>query len=133
MRHILPFIANQLSRRINVCDVVCVCKICLLAIGLRITLSSFAPIELYLLNYNFVNVDRYLRSVSILTFMNKIDKLREKVEKGDDFSAAIDRVRKQAAELSQSADVKSDFERGLYSHIHQILVENPYSTFIPTG
>lgn len=65
--------------------------------------------------------------------MNKIDILREKIEKGGDFAAAIDTIRKQSGELATSANVKSDFERGLYSHIHSILTQNPYSIFNPTG
>lgn len=65
--------------------------------------------------------------------MNKIDILREKIEKGGDFAAAVSRVRDQADELARCPSVKSDFERGLYSQIHHILTVNPYSTFTPTG
>lgn len=76
---------------------------------------------------------RYLRSVSILTFMNKIDILKQKIESGCDFASAIEKVRVQAGMLSTDSQSYSEFERGIYSDIYDILNSNPYPKFLPTG
>lgn len=65
--------------------------------------------------------------------MNKIDILKEKIEKGGDFAAAIDRLKEQAASLLQDPSLASNFERGIYAQIYNIVSTNPYSTFTPTG
>lgn len=65
--------------------------------------------------------------------MNKIDILKEKIENGGDFLASIDRMRIQAGELAQDPTLSSDFERGIYLQIHNILATNSFSTYTPTG
>ncbi|XP_067930081.1 guanine nucleotide-binding protein G(o) subunit alpha-like [Watersipora subatra] len=75
---------------------------------------------------------RFLRSVSILTFMNKIDIFREKIEQGSNFGASLDKMMEQALSLSKDPTISSDFERGIYQKIYTILSENPFTTYNPT-
>lgn len=71
--------------------------------------------------------------MSILTFMNKIDILKQKIERGANFSAALERVKEQAQTLSSESNACSDFERGIYREIFDILSTNPYNTYVPSG
>lgn len=80
-----------------------------------------------------VSIFRYLRSVSILTFMNKIDLLKEKIESGGNFAASLDSMMEQAESLSRDPSLSSDFERGIYQQIHTILSTHSFSTYTPTG
>lgn len=66
--------------------------------------------------------------------MNKIDILKQKIEGGSDFSAAIEKVKEQAAALSKAnSELQSEFERGIYREIYDIMAANPYDSFLPSG
>ena len=75
---------------------------------------------------------RYLQSVSVLTFMNKIDRLKEKIESGADFGEAMERMKSEA--LANSGNpLHSDKDRLIYKKLHDILALNPYKSFKVTG
>ena len=76
---------------------------------------------------------RYLRSVSILTFMNKIDILKEKIERGANFAEALEKIKAEALFNASSQSGHSDHDRQIYRRLHEILCENPYETFPVTG
>lgn len=64
--------------------------------------------------------------------MNKIDILKEKIERGADFGAAMDKIREEA--LSNSTNLNhSAHDRKIYRHLYEVLTENPYDQFNTTG
>ena len=65
--------------------------------------------------------------------MNKIDIFKDKIENGSNFAKSINQMMEQANALSQDPTISSDFERGIYHQIYNILSLNPYSTYTPTG
>lgn len=65
--------------------------------------------------------------------MNKIDLLKEKIENGGDFLASMEAMREQAQSLAFDPTIPSDFERGIYQQIYNILTTHQYSTYVPTG
>jgi len=65
--------------------------------------------------------------------MNKIDILKDKIEKGADFGAAMDNIREQALEFSKDEAKYGKYERGIYTQIYNTLASQPYSKYEPTG
>ena len=64
--------------------------------------------------------------------MNKIDILKEKIERGADFGAAMDAIREEAY-LNSTKSTHSDHDRKIYRSLYDILAENPYDLFCTTG
>lgn len=75
---------------------------------------------------------RYLRSVSVLTFLNKIDILKEKIRRGADFGAAMDKIREEAY-LNATKPSHTAHDRKIYRSLYDILAENPYQNFHING
>lgn len=93
--------------------------------------QEFSPVDFF---------SRFLRNVSVLNFMNKIDVLKKKIENGADFGAAIKKIRQEALEnaeafsTSPSGTPFSHHDRPIYKTIADILTENPFDeTFKVTG
>lgn len=76
---------------------------------------------------------RYLRSVSILTFMNKIDILKEKIERGANFAEALEKIKAEALFNASNQSTHSDHDRQIYRKLYEILCEHPYEEFSVTG
>lgn len=89
------------------------------------------------LEHVFINFSdysfRYLRSVSILTFMNKIDILKEKIERGANFAAALEKMKQEASNHCSAESMHSDYDRQIYRKLLEILEDNPYQSFKVTG
>lgn len=65
--------------------------------------------------------------------MNKIDILKEKIERGADFSAALERMKEEALFHASAQSMHSDYDRHIYRKLHEILTDNPYKSFKVTG
>ncbi|XP_067933714.1 G protein alpha o subunit-like [Watersipora subatra] len=78
--------------------------------------------------FHQVITTRYLRSVSVLTFLNKIDILKEKIRRGADFGAAMDKIREEAY-LNATKPSHTAHDRKIYRSLYDILAENPYQNF----
>lgn len=71
--------------------------------------------------------------MSILTFMNKIDILKEKIERGADFAAALEKIKEEALYHASAQSTHSDYDRQIYRRLFEILEDNPYQSFKVTG
>lgn len=64
--------------------------------------------------------------------MNKIDILKEKLERGADFGAAMDKIKTEALRNSGNP-AHGDKDRLIYRRLYEILAANPFSSFKVTG
>lgn len=64
--------------------------------------------------------------------MNKIDRLKEKIESGADFGEAMERM-KIEAQVNSCNPLHGDKDRLIYRKLYEILAQTPYKSFRVTG
>lgn len=65
--------------------------------------------------------------------MNKIDILKEKIERGADFGAALEKIKMEAFMNANNPGEYSDYDRLIYGRLYEIFEAHPYETFTITG